>query len=95
MNLMKFEFDEGCPYDYIEVRDGGDAESPLIGKYCRSIMNMHVQSSSNQLFLKYRGDATFASHFKLIYTTITTNPDGKDSQRLVLNSFFSFLNTSI
>ncbi|XP_065064665.1 uncharacterized protein LOC135690903, partial [Rhopilema esculentum] len=68
MNLMKFEFDEGCPNDYIEVRDGGLSSSPLIGRYCRSPPSMHVTSSTNSLYVTYKSDASFASHFKLFYT---------------------------
>ena len=68
MNLMKFEFDEGCPNDYIEVRDGGLSSSPLIGRYCRSPPSMHVTSSTNGLYVTYKSDASYASHFKLFYT---------------------------
>ena len=77
MTLMNFEFDEGCPYDYIEVRDGGCASSALIGRYCRSIDAMHVKSTSSQLFVMYKADATFSSHFKLTYTVSAGQPNGK------------------
>ncbi len=79
MSMTNFEFDEGCPFDYIEVRDGGSSDSPLIGRYCRTPANMHVQSSSNQLFITYRGDSTFPSIFKLFYTATAYVPDGKFS----------------
>ena len=68
MNLMTFEFEEGCPYDYIELRDGDLTSSPLIGRYCRSPPNMQVTSSSNKMYIMYKSDATFSSHFNLIYT---------------------------
>lgn len=68
MNLMTFEFEEDCPYDYIEVRDGDSASSRLIGRYCRSPSNMQVTSSSNTMYVMHKSDATFSSHFKLIYT---------------------------
>lgn len=77
MNLMNFEFDEGCPYDYVEVRDGDSGSSPLIGRYCRSPPNMQVTSSSNKMYVFYKSDATFSSHFKLIYTATERQGGGK------------------
>ena len=68
LNLMDFEFDEGCPFDYIEVRDGDSAASPLIGKFCRSPPKAEVMSSSNKMYVLFKSDTTFPSRFKIFFT---------------------------
>jgi len=68
LNLMDFEFDEGCPFDYIEIRDGDSAASPLIGKFCRSPPKAEVMSSSNKMYVLFKSDTTFPSRFKIFFT---------------------------
>ena len=78
MNLLRFEFEEDCPYDYLQIRDGNNGGSPILGKYCRSPESLMLESSSNSLFITYKADATFESHFSLTYTTKeVSSPDGK------------------
>ena len=51
MDIMGFigecEFD-----DYLEIRDGPSAHSPLLGKLCGSEIPAPIQSSQNQLWMK-------------------------------------------
>eukprot|EP00794_Sanderia_malayensis_P018635 gene18635-20517_t len=84
INLFDFEFDEGCPFDYIEVRDGGSRSSQLLGRYCRSPINMQVKSSSNEVFVTFRSDSSFPSNFKLIYTATVDYQD--DSNEVIVRS---------
>ena len=72
-NLHRFEFQEDCPYDYIEVRDGGNGQSPLIGKYCRNPRRLLIESTSNELFITYHADNSYKSLFKLFYVAVTPN----------------------
>ena len=71
--MHRFEFQEDCPYDIVEVRDGGDGQSPLIGKYCRNPREVYVKSSSNQLFITYHADNSYESSFTLFYSAVTPN----------------------
>jgi len=45
-----------CGYDYLELRDGGRGDSPLVGRYCGSAMPPDFASSSNEVMLKFYAD---------------------------------------
>jgi tolkin protein len=45
-------------YDYIEVRDGGSADSALIGTYCGYKMPEDIKSTGNQLYVKFVSDGS-------------------------------------
>ncbi|XP_066289695.1 uncharacterized protein [Branchiostoma lanceolatum] len=63
---LAFDVWIGCPYDWIEVRDGAKATSPLIGRYCTPLRNP-IMSSSNELLVRLRSDSSFDSHFVIGY----------------------------
>uniref|UniRef100_A0A6A7FUH2 Cubilin n=1 Tax=Hirondellea gigas TaxID=1518452 RepID=A0A6A7FUH2_9CRUS len=60
LNVTSFSLEGGrsCYYDYLEFRDGGLADSPLIGKYCGRRMPPSIQSSGNQLFVTFKTDSS-------------------------------------
>ncbi|XP_066299065.1 uncharacterized protein [Branchiostoma lanceolatum] len=66
-----FEVWIGCPYDWVEVRDGGKATSPLIGRYCTPLRDNNIVSSSNELLVRLRSDGSFDSHFTMTYTFVS------------------------
>jgi hypothetical protein len=43
---------EGCPYYRVEVRDGDDAEAPLMGSYCGSRAPPHLTSQGSAMFVQ-------------------------------------------
>ena len=45
-------------YDYVEVRDGLDSGSPLLGKYCGYRIPDDMRSSTNQLYVKFVSDGS-------------------------------------
>ncbi|XP_015589651.1 cubilin [Cephus cinctus] len=47
-----------CYFDYLEVRNGGSATSPLFGKYCNEQLPDEITSFTNQLYLKFVSDGT-------------------------------------
>ena len=54
---FQIEPSEGCEYDYVEVRDGGDESSPLLKKACGSQRPPNsIQSTGNQMFVKFHAD---------------------------------------
>lgn len=64
----QIELHNSCAYDYVEVRDGGAESSPLLGRFCGYEKPGDVNSSSNQLWLKFVSDgsvnkAGFAANF--------------------------------
>uniref|UniRef100_A0A8C1I6Q0 Cubilin (intrinsic factor-cobalamin receptor) n=1 Tax=Cyprinus carpio TaxID=7962 RepID=A0A8C1I6Q0_CYPCA len=63
-----------CNFDYLEVRNGSTATSPLLGKYCGSTLPNPVFPGSNQLFLYFKSDFTTSRNgFEI---TWTSSPQG-------------------
>jgi len=56
--LRQVENHDNCVYDYVEIRDGIDAGSPLLGKYCGYRIPDDVRSSTNQLYVKFVSDGS-------------------------------------
>lgn len=42
-----------CPFDYVDVFDGPDNESTLIGKYCGQQRNLVLYSTEHSLFVTF------------------------------------------
>ena len=67
---FQVEYHSSCNYDYIEIRDGGDAESPLLGKrLCGKVVPSTIKSSGNKMFVKFHTDESttwkgFSASFK-------------------------------
>ncbi|XP_071816698.1 uncharacterized protein [Apostichopus japonicus] len=67
-----FELEEspGCHYDYLEIYDGRNANSPLIGKYCGMNQPGPLTSSSQSIFMKFISDMTIERlGFSVNYST--------------------------
>ncbi|KAF7665356.1 hypothetical protein LDENG_00145120 [Lucifuga dentata] len=70
LSFQSFEIErhDSCTYDYVEVRDGSSESSPLLGRFCGYDKPDDINSSSNQLWLKFASDgsvnkAGFAANF--------------------------------
>lgn len=66
--LFKIERHDNCAYDYLEVRDGANENSPLIGRFCGYDKPEDIKSTSNTLWMKFVSDGTvnkagFAANF--------------------------------
>jgi len=60
-----------CEYDYLEIRDGDQGYSPLIGKYCGSRFPPVITSSGRSLWLRFVSDGTIEYNgFKAVYQYI-------------------------
>ena len=47
------QFSDGCPFDYIEVRDGASESDRLLAKICESNPNsFSVQSTRNFMWIR-------------------------------------------
>ena len=78
---MSLERSSNCRFDYIEVREGGSPQSPLIGRYCGRNLPLPVTSLGNQMFVRFRSDFSVASSgFRARYQTLCggtwTSPSG-------------------
>uniref|UniRef100_A0A8C5FRN7 Metalloendopeptidase n=1 Tax=Gadus morhua TaxID=8049 RepID=A0A8C5FRN7_GADMO len=55
----QIENHDSCSYDYLDVRDGGSASSPLLGRFCgHDKKPADLQSSSNQLWITFVSDGS-------------------------------------
>ena len=60
LKFQSFEIEnhDNCVYDYIEIRDGPDAQSALIGTYCGYKMPEDIKSTTSQLYVKFVSDGS-------------------------------------
>lgn len=68
LHVDQIERHDSCAYDYLEVRDGNNENSPLLGRFCGYDKPDDIKTSSNQLWMKFVSDgsvnkAGFAANF--------------------------------
>lgn len=77
---IRIEFDDfwiddqrGCHGDYLEVRDGLDTSSPMLGgKYCGNKNPGEIYSTGSSIRLQFVSDASGTSHgFKARYAAVS------------------------
>lgn len=62
-----------CRYDYVEVYNGGDDLSPMLGKFCGKIAPSPIISSGSQLLIKFVSDyETHGAGFSVRYEVFKT-----------------------
>ena len=54
----QIENHDSCSYDYLDVRDGGSASSPVLGRFCGRDKPVDLQSSSNKLWITFVSDGS-------------------------------------
>ena len=59
---------------YVELYDGGSANSPLLGRFCRGSTLKETYSSGHQMFLKFRSGQTVDRGFEAMYSVVSTLP---------------------
>ncbi|XP_071348808.1 neuropilin-1a-like isoform X3 [Trachinotus anak] len=63
-------------YDYVEVYNGGDELSPMLGKFCGKIAPSPIISSGSQLLIKFVSDyETHGAGFSVRYEVFKTGPE--------------------
>ncbi|XP_077507273.1 protein tolkin-like isoform X3 [Amblyomma americanum] len=55
---FEVENHDSCVYDYLEVRDGHDASSPLLGKFCGYRTPEDLRSTTNRMLVKFVSDGS-------------------------------------
>ncbi|XP_034536246.1 inactive serine protease PAMR1 [Notolabrus celidotus] len=53
---LSLESDHNCRYDYVEVRDGDDLNSPVIGRFCGDRLPPATEISGNRLHILFSSD---------------------------------------
>lgn len=57
-NTFHLEASSSCRFDYVAVYDGQDTMAPLLGIFCGTVLPPNLRSSTNQVFIVFRTDAT-------------------------------------
>ncbi|XP_001377380.2 cubilin [Monodelphis domestica] len=59
-----------CRDDFLEIRNGNDRSSPLLGKYCGSQLPNPIFSKNHLLYLRFKSDAIHSSHgYEILWTS--------------------------
>ncbi|XP_036315022.1 cubilin [Pipistrellus kuhlii] len=59
-----------CRHDFLEVRNGSDSSSPLLGTYCGTLLPNPIFSPTNELYLRFKSDSATSSHgYEIIWTS--------------------------
>ncbi|MGZ3885023.1 MAG: N-acetylmuramoyl-L-alanine amidase, partial [Bacteroidia bacterium] len=77
LNFTAFDVEKN--YDYLFLYDGGNINSPLIGKYTGTVSPGPVTSTNDSLLVEFRSDcATVATGWAASYTTNVSTASGPD-----------------
>uniref|UniRef100_UPI00398EE234 tolloid-like protein 2 isoform X1 n=2 Tax=Pristiophorus japonicus TaxID=55135 RepID=UPI00398EE234 len=91
---FEIERHDTCAYDYLEIRDGDSADSPLIGHFCGYSKPHDIKSSSNKLWMKFMSDGSIskagfaANYFKEVDEC--SSPDSGGCQQRCVNTLGSY-----
>lgn len=72
LQFQHFEIEnhDDCMYDYLEIRDGPEATSPLLGRYCGYRSPDALKSTGNSVWMKFASDGSVQkAGFSLDYMT--------------------------
>ncbi|KAF5295928.1 hypothetical protein FQR65_LT10359 [Abscondita terminalis] len=80
LTFTEFEMEEStyseCMFDFIEIRDGDNENSTLIGQYCKESPPV-IESTYNYLWIKFESDSSVGAHgFRANYTTLDVGCGG-------------------
>ncbi|XP_043205584.1 cubilin-like [Amphibalanus amphitrite] len=79
---FELEFSRNCIFDFVEIRDGPDPDSPLVGRYCgRESVPPPVVGTSNQLYVRFFSDISiahggFSATYDILCGGIYAEPSG-------------------
>nr|CAB3225867.1 Tolloid protein [Phallusia mammillata] len=70
---VEIEHEDNCQYDYIEVRDGSNADSPLLARICGTTIPVPLQSTQNYMWVHlhtdpFVGGGGFSASYSSQYT---------------------------
>ncbi|MEQ2283814.1 Neuropilin-1a, partial [Ameca splendens] len=74
--LILYPLFYSCRYDYLEVYNGGNELSSMLGKFCGKIAPSPIISSGGQLLIKFVSDyETHGAGFSVRYEVLKTGPE--------------------
>ncbi|NXX84273.1 PAMR1 protease, partial [Urocolius indicus] len=57
-SMLSLEFDYMCQYDYVEIRDGDNLDSPIIKKFCGNERPSPIRSTGSSLHVLFQSDGS-------------------------------------
>ncbi|XP_021357124.1 cubilin-like [Mizuhopecten yessoensis] len=75
LNVTDFQLEShaNCMFDFLEIRNGGFEDSPLVNKYCGNTIDTIIQSHSNRMWLKFQSDGSLSARgFRIMYEATAT-----------------------
>ncbi|KAJ3659671.1 hypothetical protein Zmor_011346 [Zophobas morio] len=79
LNVIDFSMESYsvCRYDWLEIRNGGSAVSPLLGKFCGTNIPKSIPSHANKVYINFRSDMTKSERgFKIKWEATATGCGG-------------------
>lgn len=73
---FELEHEQDCSYDYVDIYNGYDDSSPLLGRFCGNKVPPEIISSSDSLLVRFRSDDTINNKgFSAAYIAIDGDED--------------------
>ncbi|XP_054027363.1 cubilin [Dryobates pubescens] len=77
-HAFSLEDSSQCSQDFLEVRNGSDAQSPLLGRFCGGTVPSPIFPSSPALYLRFKSDAAGAGGgYHITWTSSPTECGGR------------------
>ncbi|XP_065577276.1 cubilin-like isoform X4 [Artemia franciscana] len=80
LSVLDFQLEshDRCSFDYLEIRNGKYATSPLIGRYCGTNIPPTIPSHGNQLYIRFVSDNSRSQKgFRISWEATATGCGGK------------------
>ncbi|XP_060048215.1 cubilin [Erinaceus europaeus] len=66
-----------CRHDFLEVRNGSNSNSPLLGTYCGTLLPNPIFSQNHELYLRFKSDGAISSQgYEIIWTSSSSGCGG-------------------
>ncbi|XP_060075561.1 cubilin-like [Ylistrum balloti] len=79
LNVTDFQLEShtNCMFDFLEIRNGGFDDSPLVNRYCGNTIDTIIRSHSNRMWLKFQSDSSLSARgFRIVYEATATGCGG-------------------
>lgn len=88
IHFMHFdlEYHNECRYDFVEIRDGSEANAESVGRFCGKTLPASFESSGNGLWLKFRSDSSsHASGFMAKWSWVESSKNKNTDSEIATN----------
>jgi cubilin len=77
VKTFELESHQNCRFDFLEIRNGGTSQAPLVGTYCGKKILKRIVSFGNKVYLKFTSDSSRSEKgFEIEWDSTTTGCGG-------------------